>query len=63
MKFYVWVTRDITETCRVEVDAKDAADAEDIALGQRYTLNYETDDGIGETYVSNVEPVPEEEQP
>ena len=55
--FEVFVTRDITETAIVKLKAFSKEEAEAKAVELSRTLNYSTDDGVKETYVSDCQEV------
>ena len=54
-KFYVCVTRYITESAMVVIEADSEEEAEQEAYEQRYDLEYETDDNAPSDYDINVE--------
>lgn len=61
-KFRVWFTRDVTESCYVDVTADSAEDAPDVARGEAgdgfSNVNFELDEmscGTTAPYVSDVE--------
>lgn len=54
-KFGVWVTRNITESAFIVVEAEDEDAAEEAAYDKRNELEYETDDNPPSDYDINVE--------
>lgn len=58
MKTYsVWITRTITESALIKVDAESIEDAEEIAYEKRLDLDYQTDDNPPSDYQTNAEEV------
>ena len=54
-KYAVWVTRHITESAFIVVEAEDADEAEEKAIDMKHGLEYETDDNPPYDYDYNVE--------